>query len=351
LEAGGKYRVVFSDHKGAYATQYYPHAATPTTSTVLTIPDGTVQSAVDARLKKASVLTGRALDSVTHKPLKNACAFVQFGRTSTYAEGQVGHCTGTGGHFSVTGLAATSYAANVTVGFRSVWAPGTSHAKAKIFKVGTGATKSVGTVLVPPGGKLTGVVKDAKTGKPLKGIWVSVGYSPRAGDPESPYTGRTDKHGHYSISHVKAGKRQFVAWTLSSMTYTPSFGGSPTASKGKKIVIHNAKTAHENFALVHSATVKGTLLDGAGHKVTGYHLLDALTATGTAFRVGVSWDVHSGVFSVKGLPATPIVLAFFSDTSDKVIYYYNGATTRKKAKVLHPKAGKTITVTAHVPAG
>lgn len=349
LAKPGRYQVAFQDPNATYAFQFYPHTVSLGPTTVLTLTAGSAHPGVDAALQPGSVITGRAVDSVTHQPLKDACGLAYLARTTTYPIGGGGKCSAANGYFTITGLAARSYTVSANVRYTTGWAPSSAtQAGARLYSPKVGQTLRIGDVQVPPGGTVSGLVTDAATGQPLPDIIVGLGYSPREGDG-GVFSTTTDATGHYTLPALPAGPQSLVAWTFDT-SYAPDwYGGAPDPSQGTKVTVVDGGSATANFALRAGGTISGTLVDSNGQPVKTSYVLDAYSVATPGQDLGISSDVNHGVFSISGLPQTPVVLNFVDPRNQRISFYYNGSGSLAGATPVTAQPGATTVITAHLP--
>ncbi len=116
---------------------------------------------------------------------------------------------------------------------------------------------------------------------------------------------------------MPAGAQKLVAWTFDP-AYAPSWsGGAPDPSLAKALTVTEGGSATANFTLRKGGTITGRVVDASGHLVSTNYVLEAYSVASPQQDLGLSSDVTKGVFTIEGLPHTPVVLAFFGNRYPK----------------------------------
>lgn len=337
----GSWPVMFDDESDRFAVVWSGGAATRESAAKVNVTEGAL-TAVDMALAPGAVLSGRAVDRLG-RPVADACPAAYAGR-GAWIRGQGSTCSGADGLWRVAGLPATTVTVELNHrSFAPTWAYGTSEqAKAKVFTVQSGATTTTKDVELLTGVTFRGIVRDAVTQLPLKGMTVELdGYAPRAGGTVSPWHATTDDTGLFVITGVPAGTYRPVAYDRTG-DYAVQWAGRATErSAGTTYTVKGNQEVLLGFALSAGATVTGTLDPNPGLYL-GSDILSALD--GGMLGYGTDVNAETGEFTIRGLPATSVVLRFTDFETGRE--FFHGGDTRESATVLTLEAGETRTVTA-----
>src|SRR2546423_7675761 len=191
--------------------------------------DGAVGDSGNIPCQGSGTLAGTVTDAGNGAPIANAT--VSYSRTSPAGPVNTTTTDGTG-HYSVAGLAVSSY--NITAqagGYQSQSASAT---------VGGGSTTTQNFALTGQATQLSGTVTDASTSKPIAGATVSAGTGSAV----------TDADGAYTISGLPPG------------TYTATAPASGYASQNASVTLTAGNTTAQNFALApNPGAITGTVTD------------------------------------------------------------------------------------------
>jgi len=195
--------------------------------------DGVVGDSGNIPCQGSGTVAGTVTDAATAAPI--AGATVSYNGTGPDGH-QVASSTTTDstGHYSVAGIAVTSYAMTAqATGYQSQSATAT---------VGGGSTTTQNFALTAQTTRLSGTVTDASTSKPVAGATVSAGTA----------SATTDASGAYAITGLPPG------------TYTATATASGYASQSATVTLAAGTTTTQNFALApNPGTITGTVTDAA----------------------------------------------------------------------------------------
>jgi phage gpG-like protein len=203
----GEYIVEFSSPEGGpldYIRQYYHDKSQPAEAEAVAVSADSVTQGIDAQLKDGGRVTGKVTSDASHSAVNGvvACAFS--------AASEIEECglTGGTGEYVITGLPSGSY----RIGFNGVQAgyviqyynDEPSLSTATPVTVITGGETSGIDAQLADGGRITGSVRNAATGAPIKGVLVCAFVSARE-IKECAVTGAT---GEYTIAGLPTGVYQ-----------------------------------------------------------------------------------------------------------------------------------------------
>ena len=353
--SAGTWVAVFDDPTGVYGTAWSGGAVRVGEAAAFTVTEGEQTSGVDAALQPGATVTGRAVLGAERTAVAEACAYAVDALTDDPIEGQDGAtCSGPDGVFEIRGLPAVPVKVHVSTpdGARA-WAPkAATQEKAKAYRTEAGSTTRLGDVRLKETGVVQGTVTDAVTGEPLADMTVELnGYAPRAGGTVSEFATVTDAEGRYSIAGVPAGEWLPVAYDEQG-AYAVQWGGDATSpADADPAKVRAGRTSTVDFALETGAVVTGVLAEPDGAPVGRYVVVDAWTTDGEQ-HLGYSTDVSAedGTFTIRGLPATEVVLRFDEWSPDgQDVFWHDAATTLEQATRLSLAPGQTVAVTSRRP--
>ena len=269
--------------------------------------DGVVGDSGNIPCQGNGTLAGTVTDSASGAAI--AGATVSYSGT-----GPAGPVSGTAttdgtGHYSVAGLAVTSYSMTAqATGYQSQSATAT---------VGGGSTTTQNFALTGQATRLSGTVTDASTTGPIAGATVSAGTGSAV----------SDANGTYTIAGLAPG------------TYTATATASGYASSSASVTLTAGTTTTQNFALTGQATrLSGTVTDAS----TTRPIAGATVTAGTASAVTDA----NGTYTIAGLaPGTYTATATASGyASSSASVTLTAGTTTTQNFALAPNPG-TITGT------
>jgi Carboxypeptidase regulatory-like domain len=226
----------------------------------------------------------------------------------------------------------------------------TTQAKATVFSVIAGRTTTARDVKLAVGGKISGVVSDARTGAPVPNAYVTVDdYNPRSGPLPGPRSAQTDSAGRYTLGGLASGDYTPLTYEETGDYGFEWTGNADSKATATPVSVRVGRTTTYDIALDPAAILTGDALDPTGQPSTSYTLVDAFTATGDP--VGWSTDVRSdGTFRITGLPGgtTYLRLTHFDPSGGSVVVWHDAATSRQLATAVPTTSGQTTSITTHV---
>ncbi|MDQ1642024.1 MAG: hypothetical protein QOJ90_1375 [Actinomycetota bacterium] len=353
----GSWLVEFADGSGSYAVQFYPDG--PRSKAVAISVPASQTTTVNARMRPAAVLQGRAVDERTGAPIADVCPYVSAGRTGGFIRQQGITCSGADGKWRVSGLPGIDTTVDLAPprdsGYLETWAYGAkTQSVATRFSLDYGRTTTTKDIKLALGGTLTGTVTDAVTHAPLADMWVDAdgSFPGRAGPGEGFHVGRTDSQGNYRIPGLPAGTYTPIVYDGDYDGYAPQWsGGVSDPASATKIGVALRSTSTASFALRKAITVTGHVTNADGSLPTMSGDIDAFTYPSIAqIGGGGFWSVGSGEFSVHSLPEGKILLRFtpFDSTGEQPATWYEGAVDSAHASVIITSAASPTDLTAHL---
>ncbi|MCL4446338.1 MAG: carboxypeptidase regulatory-like domain-containing protein, partial [Actinobacteria bacterium] len=344
--ATGTYSVDFVTGCGNTANvlgQWYKDASTQASATSVSVTVGSTTSGVDATLATGGSITGTVTNS-SGTGLSGICVGVY---SSNGYDGTT--TTGTGGTYSLTGLATGTYSVEFTGGCGSAgsylnqwYKDASSQASATAISVTAGSTTSgIDASLVVPPGSITGTVTNS-SGTGVSGVCVDAytgGSSPTA-------TATTGTGGTYSVTGLAAG------------SYTVEFSGgcgnvgsyigqwyndaSTQASATRVSVTAGSTTSGVDASLATGGSITGTVTNSSGLGVSGVCVGVSLSSSSSGFAGGATTGT-GGTYSVTGLATGSYIVVFYScgPTGDYAFQWYNDASTQASATRVSVNAGST----------
>ncbi len=252
----------------AYASVWWPHAATEQAAKTIRLKQRQVLGHVNEVIPIGGVISGTVTNS-SNAAVSGICVFAfPTGPSSQYLPGQEA-VTNADGQYKMIGLSPAGYAIQFTTGcgnngnYLPVNYPST-------VTVAYGQTQAGIDIQLPTGGILSGTVTSAATGKPVGGICVSV-------DPESAnnyYSNSavTGTAGTYRFEQIPTGAYyvQFSGGCGNSGSYSPQAYDNASEYLPQPITITAGQSLTGiDAALQPGATIAGTVKSQAGRGLSG----------------------------------------------------------------------------------
>lgn len=306
-----------TDDSGAHVTQWYDGQSSLADATPVTVPAGGTAD-VAVRLAPAGFLTGTVLDHDTKTPLEGVCVQAYDGRTDR-ATGMAS-CTDAQGVWRMGGLPGGQVSLHFQPGDQAhvdQWAVNAAtQAEADLFTVQPGQTVKVPAVKLRSGGRITGVVTDAATGRPVSNVCVAIGVlSPRVGGCDGDQRDvQTDDAGRFTMTGLTSGSYVLTFADLTGDHAWQFSGDAASRSTATPVTVKVGKTTTYDAALVAGGTVSGTVTEADGSAYAGYATVDAVDPA-TGELIGFSSDVapDRNAFTVRGLPTARLELRVQTD--------------------------------------
>jgi hypothetical protein len=348
----GDYQIQFVDDQGRYASEFYDNALDRASAKIVTLPGVGEVTGIDAALTPAAVITGRAVDATTRKPVAWVCPYAYAGRSGPQLETQRQECSQEDGVWRVSGLpagATTVFLRPVLLDYLDTWAySSATQAKATVFDLQAGTTTRLRDVKLTRSGTLTGVVTDARTGAPVAGAWVTTDpFNPRDDPFYLIHVAQTDATGHYTIKGL-AGDYTPLAFDQQGVYGFEWSGNADSQATAAPITLRAGRTTTYNVALDPAAVLTGQVIGGSGTVSTTAALVDVFTPTGDP--VGWTSDVRSdGTFAVTGLPGGDIAVRLAYPNLDGTVVWHDGVPTRAAATLVPTSSRATSAIVTHDP--
>jgi hypothetical protein len=326
--APGSYRLQFSSPYSqgtgyVYIGEFYDNKSTLATATPVPVTGGAGTEHIDAALSKGGAVSGTVTDASTGDPISGVSVYAQTTSGSTVGSA----ITDSGGHYTVTGLAAGS----VIVWFGGnalhqgeYYNNATDSAHATPVTVANGATTSGIDAALSSGGVIAGTVKGADTGQPLQGVSVSVYDSQGIG-----HYGTTDSSGHYNVIGLGTGSFKVVFAAGQNRDYlTQWYPGKATSTDATPVAVTEGMTTSGiDATLAVGGRITGTVTDkSTGLPLTGLWVSGNVGSTGYA---ATTTDAD-GHYTLNGLPAGSATVT----VGDFTGYHRQATTTAAIAVVL-----------------
>jgi uncharacterized surface anchored protein len=334
--AGGTYSAGGLD-AGTYSVSFQPVSGCGTVTRyrdqsyngdVMVMPGATTSGIDEALAPNGSVVTGTVKNAATGQGISGILVSVTDSTGGHFGSA----CTGAGGTYTISGLAAASYTVyfnpvSTNCGSAQNYVPQyyndrSTTAAADPVTLDGSATASAVDAALQAAGTISGVVTDAASGQPIVGVPVVV--SDSAG--RAVTGGCTTSGGAYSIDGLAAG------------TYTVSFEGQ-LSNCGQ--TLHYGEQSIEDVHVSAGATTSGVdakLLASSQGEITGA-VTDA--ASGAALS-GVAVTIYDssgrtvgsgsvtdafGAYSVAGLAPGGYRVGFTDGSGKHAAQFYNGSPT------------------------
>lgn len=343
----GTYRLHFRDYLKPYADQWYRGAVNADDARTFKMADDTFLTGYDVVLQPEATIATAITDS--NGVLLHGCV-TAFDLKGRYAGNG---CTeyDTPAPVTVTQLPAGTYVLQAEERGQGPhvkrYLGGTTTPKgATRITVTTGQAVSAPAVVLPLGGSVTGLVRDAATGAPIVNACVSTTgrYDAREGHGyggEEPGLACTDDTGRYTVSALESGSYPLeVADTFGTHAnlFFPSFPDSRGAKTYK--VTLGAATTVPDALLVEGGSITGrvTLADGAS---PAYTCLVAYAAA-THEQIGrVGCASEDGTYTITGLGTNSYKVEAYGVPEGYQAVFAPGTTDYKKAATVTVTAGAT----------
>lgn len=347
----GSYQLQF-DPGDAYALQWSGGATTPTDAAWVRVRAGATVTGIDAHLVAGATMTGEAIEGDSGQPMRDACVSI----VTTDGTDGIAVVNGVHRDWTIAGLPAGPLTVKVwrcdSFGARFTYAYDALTAEdATVFNLTPGATTDVGAVALVAGAKVNGKVTAKKSGAPLQGIQAALDWmDSRSGEP--PLFGDlTNAGGRYAIKDVQPGVHKPVAVDRG---YPPAFapqwaGRAASYGAGTSYDLAPGEKVRVNFRLVKPGTITGVLPAGAPGL-----LVDAFTADypeyGLESELGWGTELDAaGKFTILGLPAGDILVAFGRPWYDPDGFWFDGVRDVANATTVPVRPGKATRISGHLP--
>jgi len=295
--------------------------------TPITVTAGQVTSGINARMRPGGTITGRVTDQAG-RPVDRVCVIV-FGVTGA----------GGGGNFADFRVArnARYSSTNLPPGQYEVLFTGqasghggcrqSAYADQEFSRQGAGAppdlvyvaggkvTSGVNATLVPAG-KITGVVTDKATGKPIGGICVTA-TNPRSGVGTLWFTGRKGTYtltglpaGRYIVEFSNCGGGLFFFFGQTSPNFANQWykGRSTPASADAVVVKGQQTTANIDAAMTKGGQISGQVVYQPTHRPVSFVCVFAYTPDFST--VSFSLTDRRGRYTVNSLSSGNYIVEF-----------------------------------------
>ena len=345
------YYVEFSDgcgDTGGYLTQWYSGAHTETSGTAVAVTAGSTTSGINAAMVEGATISGTVTSGSSGVSGICVDAFVSVGQN--YVSGFA--TTGTGGTYSIVGLATGSYYVEFDDGcgqtgtYASQWypdAPTEGDATAVVATAGlTSSGIDAALVATQAGtGSISGTVTDAASKTALAGICVYA--DPRSGAGAGFGNTVTASNGTYTISGLAVGTYdvEFADGCGSAAGYADQWykDASTESSATLVTVTANKTTSGVKAAMVQGGTISGTVTNASSTALEGV-CVEASLAGGSTTGSSTASD---GTYSIQGLTPGSYTVEFDPCESGSTYapQWYDDATSESAATPVVVSAGGT----------
>ena len=332
--APGRYAVLFGGCApgGAFATQWYPAAASQQAARTVLVRSGRNTTRVNAALGGGGSISGRVTDAETGKPAR-FCGVVALDSAGTFMAGAI---VGKHGRYRIDHLLAGRYTLQAC-GFGLV-------SKSNVVVRGTRPTTGVAIVL-PDTGSLAGQVLDSTGTVPRAGVCVTA--FPRTG-PGVVAVAATSRDGHWTLAGLDPGSYR-VLFSPICMAGFPQiapqwFNDKPGPGSATPVnVAADRTTAAINARLAAPGSISGTVTDLAQAAVPGICVAALPEADGSVPVSAVT--ATTGSFSIASLPPGKYLVRFDRGcgASGYRTQSYNGAQHKSGATPVTVVAGMATT--------
>lgn len=266
----GPYKINFipCDTSAAYAEVWWPHAATEQAAKTIRLKQREVLGHVNEVIPVGGVISGTVTNS-SNAPLAGICVFAAPGANSVNYGGQI-FTTNANGQYKIIGLSPGGY----TIQFQTGCGNNGNYLGANypdVVTVTYGQTKSGVNVEMPTGGIVSGTVTSAATGKPVRGICVSL----TATSPTSAYYNpgaTTGAAGTYKFNQIPTGTYyvQFSGGCGNPGSYSPQSYDNASAFVPQPITVTAGQTITDvDAAMQPGASIAGTVKAQGGRGLSG----------------------------------------------------------------------------------
>jgi protocatechuate 3,4-dioxygenase beta subunit len=316
----GSYTIAYGGYcgaKGNYAPLYYPNQLDPTAAVPVRVGAAQRVTGIDGRMRPGATVTG-TVTGRSGQPARGICVAVQQTGFS-YIDSSVNAVlygaeaeTGKTGTYRVAGLGPGRY--GVQFGpcgeqpYASRWFAGQAGAPiGDLVDVGTGATVSGISAVMPPGGAIAGQLRD-RQGKPVQGACAQA-VNLRTGQ----YTEQAnDLFGSsYQLTGLAPGRYAVNFYScLEGVGYASQWYRDRSGPRSATVV--RVTAGHVSRAIDASLARGGVITGRATVAGTGtpvrYYCVEASTRSGSAFGWGETR--RNGDYSVSGLATGSYRLTF-----------------------------------------
>ncbi len=294
--ATGSYTVTFSGCGGSanYITQTYP--------TPVSVTAGSTAPNIDATLQPGGTISGTVTDA-SGTGLSGICVDA-FGSSGLGGSAN----TGTGGTYSITGLATGSYTVSFRPGCGSTGNYLSQTDPTQVSVTAGSSTPNIDATL-QPGGTITGTVTDT-SGTGLSGICVNAAVSGSSGLGGS---GTTGTGGTYSITGLATGS---YTVTFSGCGITGNYISQtyPTPVS----VTAGSSTPNIDATMQPGGTISGTVTDTSGTGLSGICVSAYDPSTGSGGPSATTGT--GGTYSLVSLPTGSYTVTFSTGCGNSANY-------------------------------
>ena len=333
--APGRYVVLFGgcSLRSAFATQWYPAAASEHLAREVQVKPGRSTTGVDASLRLGGSISGRVMNAVTGKPPR-FCGFVAaIDPAGTFMGGAI---VSKDGRYRIGHLLAGRYTLRAC-GFGLV-------NKANVVVRGTRPTTDV-TIVLPDTGSLAGQVLDSSGTVPQAGVCVTA--FPRTG-PGVVAVAATGRTGRWKLPGVDPGSYRVLFSPVCMAGFPPVAPQWFRDKAGQRSAIPvtvaaDRTTAGIDAKMAMPGSISGTVADRAHAAVPGICVTARPEAAGSVPVAAVT--AADGSFAIAGLPPGRYLVQFGPGcgASGYRTQWYNGAPARSGAASVTVAAGAATT--------
>jgi hypothetical protein len=333
--APGRYAILFANCApgSAFATQWYPAAASQRAARAVLVRSGRDTTRVNAVLSQGGSISGRVTDGVTGKPARFCGGVAALDSAGTFMGAAP---VGKDGRYRINHLIAGRYTLQAC-GFGLV-------SKADVVVKGTRPTTGVGIVL-PDTGSLAGQVLDSTGTVPEAGVCVTA--FPRTG-PGVVTVAATSRDGHWTLTGVDPGSYlvQFSPICIAGFPQVSPqwFNDKPGPGSATPVWVAADRTTKAiNARLAAPGSISGTVTDLAHAAVPGI-CVSALPEAHGAIPVSTV-TATDGSFSIANLPPGMYLIRFDPGcgANGYPTQWYGGTPSKSEATPVTVVAGIATT--------
>jgi len=284
-------------------------------------------------------------DSSTQAPIPNVCVEA----TLSGDQWPTGYaCADASGHYATPFLAPGDYSVTATDWGAEVYL------KATLTPVRVvAAAETVANLSMVRGGSITGIVSEARTGKPLEGI-CAYAFVQRTDTPAGSGWPCSDSTGRWTVHGLPTGTYTVLLRPQSEWTspYVPTWvgkGGTPAKATLFTVATGQTLTAART-KLDPAAYLSGTVTDQQGAPVEGVIVAPTGGYDGRAGWGEGQWQTNTdanGHYTVA-VPAGTYTPLFYDPSGALAPQWSGGAVTKASGAAVTVKATKSATVNARL---
>jgi len=339
--AAGSYTVGFeTTGAGAYFPQYFDEATSASEARSVPVEAGRTTAAVDASLFANTdpgdgAIAGLVADASTGAPLAGieVCAY------DVASEGLFGECTlsTAGGRYLLGGLATGEYELefsspqNGDISYLSVL-----YEEGRPVKVAAASIAAGRNARLVAGGKLTGTVTSAATGRPVQGDGACATDEEQEVEACAPSTA----DGSYAITGLPAGNYTVAFYGAGIGFANQYYDEADTLATAEKIALSSGDTVGGIDARLQAgSSIGGLVTSGVTGRPLPHVLVCALSAQEAVVECAIS--ENDGEYTIAGVPPGEWRVGFDAGRGYQ-IQFYDGVSKFSAARAVTVATGATV---------